>query len=160
MIRPAPVVPVACVSDDPGMEIQPADPAARRRALILLSALAGGGFVLLLGGAAMGEDLAAWVNEDPARSRARLTRIFTITTTSYFGIHLLFAAWSARLGFGVIRSQRFPPPGMAVVRDTRVITGKPARSRGAMIVVLPVAALVLAGYICSLILKLPEVVSL
>ena len=40
------------------------------------------------------------------------------------GIHIFF------LGSRVVRAQRFPPPGHAVIRDTKIIEGRAAVMRG------------------------------
>ena len=47
-------------------------------------------------------------------------------------------------GFGrkVIRLERFPPPGVKVIRDTKLILGPKARARGRMLIVLSVLLLI------------------
>lgn len=49
---------------------------------------------------------------------------------------VIFGVWMIRNGFRIVRSSRFPAPGMRVIRDTPVIHGGEARARGVMLVIL------------------------
>jgi hypothetical protein len=40
-----------------------------------------------------------------------------------------FAAWHLRFCYRVYRTERFPPPGIRIIRDTVVLTGEQARAR-------------------------------
>jgi hypothetical protein len=58
-----------------------------------------------------------------------------------------------RLGSRAIRSEQFPPPGMAVLRDTRIVRGARAvtlgrvqRVLGVLLICCAVALLALSGY--------------
>jgi hypothetical protein len=52
---------------------------------------------------------------------------------------LAFAAYLWSLGGKVVRAQEFPPPGRRVIRDTPLITGEKAVSRGRLRKVLALA---------------------
>jgi hypothetical protein len=129
-------------------EIQKADPKARRRAVILFSvaAIIGLGCILLL-----------------ERYRGDLENYF-VRHSDYllahpelpaFGLFILmlpiyfFALYLWRFGSSVVREQRFPPAGLAVTRDTPVLSGSAGVRRGRVIQAL---ALLLCG--CGLALPL------
>jgi hypothetical protein len=61
--------------------------------------------------------------------------------------------WS--LGARVVRAARFPPPGLAVVRDTPVLTGEKAVVRGRLLRGL---ALVIGGSVAAVPLALAWIV--
>lgn len=141
------------MSDQPG--IVRADPVARRR-------LVWGGLValaLLLLGLVRGlPALLAWLAAD--RGTLPVTRQ-RIVCLSFGGLMVALAAaviWSgrriARWGGAAARIGRFPPPGMPVVRDSRVLTGRVATALGRVygglgwgLVTAGAALLVLGGYV-------------
>ena len=62
-----------------------------------------------------------------------ITKIFTtavVTLTLGGGLAMAMGYWLGRLSVRIWSCQRFPPPGMAVVRDTRLVTGARARAMG------------------------------
>jgi hypothetical protein len=109
-----------------GPPIQRADPRARRRARwLVLAALP------LLAGAAVGSELIArWLEtlarERPAEAVAPI-RLAIVGLSAATVLPLLgFAAWTWRLAGRVAAARRFPPPGVAVVYDVRVLEGHAA----------------------------------
>ena len=58
----------------------------------------------------------------------------------------IYAASVARVGVRAIRTGALPPPGVRVIRRTRVVRGTPARVRGALLVASTLTFPVLAGW--------------
>ncbi|MGF1529508.1 MAG: hypothetical protein ACFCBW_22410 [Candidatus Competibacterales bacterium] len=115
------------MTEDRQRPIQPADPRARRRVLvlILLGGALGGG--LLWAFEAYRPQWVAWVADDPATRMPQLMAGLTVLVV----LPLVgFAAHLWWLGRRVLVALRFPPPGMAVSRDTPIATGAAARRRG------------------------------
>lgn len=53
------------------------------------------------------------------------------------------------IGKKIRQAERFPPPGMTVIRDTPVITGTPAGKRGLILMMLAVVLLAVAAYLLA-----------
>lgn len=88
--------------------------------------------------------IADWVTRDPDQIGSRL-RIGGAAVAVALALPLLgVATYLWRLGDRIVRSGRFPAPGMAVARDTVVQQGLAARSRGRVLQFLA-ATLVLAA---------------
>lgn len=125
-------------------QVEPADPTARRRALLAMVVVAIAGAFAYLG-------LEQWLNQlevsDPDHARATLASALLWTscamalTVAAFGVYILM------LGSRVRNAERFPPPGARVVRDTPVVTGRAARTRGLL---MQLIACVMLG--CALVL--------
>jgi hypothetical protein len=113
-----------------GTQIQRADPRFRRFALGLLALGAGIGAWIFFSVESRLPALGEWVIEDPAQAERRLNLIATGVAAAVAVPTLLFARYFWRLGGRVIRSNRFPPPDMRVIRDTVVWHGESARRRG------------------------------
>jgi len=114
-------------------QIRTAGPIARRRAIIALIAVAVAGALAYLW-------LEQWLGNletsDPDVARAALAGA------------LLWASCAMALIIAALRrAERFPPPGAKVTRDTPVVTGSAARTRGLL---LQVIAGVLLG--CAVVL--------
>ncbi len=91
---------------------------------------AAGGVLVFWGVQSRLPALQAWMAEDPAQAPLRLKLIATGLAAAVAVPTLIFAAYFWRLGDRVVRSNRFPPPGMRVIRDTVVWHGDSARRRG------------------------------
>ena len=127
--------------------IQKADAAARRREIFwVIGVLCAGGIALWLVKAFQGpleETFAHWLLHYPSRI--------------YLAFLLLLSplVWLARrlyqLGAKVRAAQRFPPPNVPVVRDTKILSGSAALARGR---VLQVLGLLLVGFLACLALAL------
>ena len=112
------------------MQIERADPRTRRRAMTLLAIGAAFGVLLFVLVESRLPALQKWVIEDPNQAEGRLRVVASGLAAVVAVPTLLFAAYFWRLGGRVIRSSRFPPPGMRVVRDTVVRDGASAKRVG------------------------------
>jgi hypothetical protein len=138
----------------PAPEILRADPGRRRTAILIVF------LALVLGTIGIGWGLPAlqqWVWSDTGLGRVSRARTVCL---AFGGVIVLTAAAvigsgfrMARFGRTAVLSQRFPPPGMPVFRDTPQASGRPAiilgrlyRGTGFLIAGLGAALLVLGGY--------------
>lgn len=134
-------------------EILKADPAARRKALwlVVIAALAAAGLLWYLQTAE--QQLKVLTETDPALAMVRVLLALRILAVALVLSMLGFAAYLFRLGRRIQRAQRSPPPGMRVIRDTPVITGSGAQSRGRLLKLLAVV-LALLGFATGVLLVL------
>jgi predicted ferric reductase len=105
--------------------IQKADPVARRRAVWLLSAL-----ILLSLAAIILLNIAVGSLNDWIASHAELLirhhyLSFLVMLLPVTPV-LVLSGWMIRFAGRVVKSQRFPPPNSQLMRDVRVIEGRPA----------------------------------
>ena len=136
--------------------IQPADPQARRRAVIVvLTTAVLGALLIYLFNRALPQ-LSHWL---AANLEAILARPAMVIAVALLFMTPIFAAsgYLFVLANRIINSERLPPPGQAVVRDTPVLEGAPAVRRGRALQIiagmLSVGALVMAMW-CWQLLKL------
>ncbi|MGH8718184.1 MAG: hypothetical protein ACREV0_04470 [Burkholderiales bacterium] len=108
--------------------IQKADPQARRKAILLVACAAAIGAALIYMLERCVPLLADWARGDPAGSR--LGSILAVVATLVSLPFLAFSVYLWRLGRGVNKALRFPPPDTKVLRDTPIITGGGALRRG------------------------------
>jgi uncharacterized iron-regulated membrane protein len=115
------------------VELQEADPRAARRAVALVAAasLLGAAGVMLWG--QRRPEVEAWILEDPALTTERVRLALGLLGLAGGLPMACFAAYFWHLGSAARRTGRFPPPGVAVVRDTWVLTGDAARRRAHVI---------------------------
>lgn len=113
-------------------EVIKADSRSRRVVLILVTAaVAGCGAILF------------WVRPWAVRLLLNMEPDRAIQTLKW-GLVILFlggtpgAAYLMKLGRRVLSENRFPPQGMKVLKDTTVLTGRPAQTRGRTILALAV----------------------
>ncbi len=120
------------------IEIQKADPAARRQGILLAVFAAAAGALLLAGFEHFREPLHEWLSAEPAEtaSRAKLALYAAVLILCAPVIALSVYLWL--VGARVLRAQQYPPPGFRVIRDTPVIRGSGATTRGHAIQVLAV----------------------
>lgn len=111
-------------------EVQRADPAARRQTVrfIVLSALVG--TVLIVGFERYRTPLRDWLLAKPEELAHRVKLVFLLSVAVLSAPLLAFAFYLWSLGAKVLRARQFPPPGYRVVRDTPVMGGQAAVSRG------------------------------
>ena len=133
-----------------GQEWVRADSGLRRRVIVLLVVLAILGVLAFL-------LLEQWLTKlqaaEPADAIPALRRALVWISVA-MGVSLAaFAGYFWRLGRRMAQAERFPPPGMKVVRDTRVIAGPAARHRGwllqgvaAVLVICAVAVVVIMNF--------------
>ena len=117
-------------------EILRADPAARRQAalLVVLGALAGA--LIFVGFERYRIPLRDWVLSEPAKFALRVKLVFLLSGALLSAPLVAFAVYLWSLGAKVLRAQQFPPPGYRVIRDTPIIGGQTAMSRGRVLEVL------------------------
>jgi hypothetical protein len=124
--------------------VRKADPAWRRRVLVL-AAIGASIAALLIG--ALGRyrtALVDWIIADPAATADRVGLVVAVSMVVSLGPLLGFAASIWAVGGRAVRSREFPPPGLRVIRDTRVITDDAAVRRGHVLRLLAVSC-ALAG---------------
>lgn len=114
-------------------DIRRADPAARRRAMqtIIVGALIG--TLVLVAIERCRIPLGEWLLADPGTAPQRVKWVLLSLAALVSAPLLAVAVHFWRLGMKVIRAREFPPPGYHVIRDTPIITGTAAASRGRII---------------------------
>jgi hypothetical protein len=110
--------------------VQRADSAARRRAILFVVISAVMGTLLILGVERYSDALRDWVIEDPEQAPRRLKLVFAIFAAAASAPLVGFAAYLWSLGHHIVRARQFPPPGRAAARDTEIVDGQAAVSRG------------------------------
>jgi hypothetical protein len=107
-----------------------ADPTARRQALLLLVLGAIAGTLLLVGFERYWIPLHDWLLSEPGKFRLRVNLVLLVSAVLLSVPLLAFTAYLWSFGAAVLRAKQFPPPGYRVIRDTPVIDGRAAISRG------------------------------
>lgn len=131
-------------------EIQQADPKARRRAVyaFVCCAVIGVGVILaFLNGR---PTLEAWVIQDAAKRAFRLRLVLgalgVLIAVPLAGL----AVYLWRFGSLVMHAKRFPPPGVAVIRDTPILRDRAAQRRGLLLRMLAAFLAVAVGVVLVL----------
>jgi len=109
--------------------IQTADPKARRRAVRLLVIATILGALLIMAFERHGATLFEWLISDPDRSHGRLRMFFLLSGALCALPPLGLAAYLRSLARRVRKTQRYPLPGQAILRDKQVLEGEPALGR-------------------------------
>jgi hypothetical protein len=120
------------------VEIRKADPAARRQALLLIVLAAAIGGLLIAGFEHIREPFREWLASEPAEAARRAKRVLYVAAIILCVPLVAFAIYLWLLGARVLRAQQFPPPGYRVIRDTPVLEGHGATTRGHVIQILAV----------------------
>jgi hypothetical protein len=110
--------------------IQKADPVARRRARLLLAAALPLVLVAGLGSELFRARLEELARQSPALAAGQLLLALCIVTTAGVLPLLAFSAWLWRFGQRIRHAGRFPPPGVAVIHDVRILEGRAAKLYG------------------------------
>jgi hypothetical protein len=132
-------------------DLQRADPAARRQAVRFLVVGAVVGAVLIAGLERYRTPLQEWLLAEPDRAVARLRLVVLLLGISMSVPLCGLGAYLWSLGGKVVRARQFPPPGQRVVRDTPLLTGQAAESRGRLLKVFGIC-LGVAGPLLALVL--------
>lgn len=135
-------------------DVRRADPAVRRQVVLVLVVGTCVGALLIVAFERYRIPLSDWVLADPAVSARRLRLVFLGLAGLLLAPLLAFAAYVWSLGGRVVRAREFPPPGFRVVRDTPVVTGERAVSRGRLLKVLALACGVAAAALGLLLWRL------
>src|SRR5262245_56059805 len=112
------------------MDIRKADPGFRRLALLALIAGVCAGALLIGVFDRYREPMADWVRADSGRGAQRLELIFVAFAVLLVAPLVAMAAYLSSLGGRTVRAGEYPPPGARVIRDTPIVRGREALSRG------------------------------
>ena len=119
--------------------VQKADPGARRKAIILVSVLSALGGILIVLFESNQQVISELLEMNLAtNSRVLNAVLLMMLAPQFFVTYYLFA-----FGRRIVRTQRFPPPGQSVVRDTKIILSNEAVRRGRVLQCLAVASAVI-----------------
>ena len=132
VVSPACVLTLRMLRIDGMTNIQPADAKARRSAIWLLVILSVAGAAVIVTLEHFRGDLVGWVEANAEFLVQNPVVVFAVVATL---MSPLFVAgiYVLRLGQGAVRAQRFPPPGLALIRDTPILEGIQGVRRGRMI---------------------------
>lgn len=119
-------------------EVQKADPAARRQALLVIVFATAIGALLITGFEHLSQPFHEWLSSEPAETVRRARLAVYVSAFVVSAPVIAFAIYLWLLGARVLRAKRFPPPGLRVIRDTRVVDGPAAVTHGHAIQVLAV----------------------
>lgn len=122
-----------------GAEIQQADPKERRKIILLcLIAVVAGGVLLLVC------DMLIFSAAEDAEVAIQQVNII-IGFLFVLALPIIFISRTLwRIGRDTIKTRRFPPPGMKVIRDVVVVSGVAARRRGKLLQVFAILFVVLS----------------
>lgn len=112
------------------MNVRRADPAFRRLAIVVLAAGTCAGALLIAAFERYRGALIDWVRVDPVRSSDRIELIFFLFALLLSAPLVAMAVYLSSLGGRAVAAGEFPPPGCRVIRDTPIISGDQAVSRG------------------------------
>src|SRR5215468_4564944 len=118
------------------IEARRADAAARRTAALVLVAGTCVGALLLVAFTRYRVALSDWVLADPRSSAQRVKLVLLLPAAVLLAPLVALAVYLWALGGKVVRTREFPPPGLRVIRDTPIVTGERAVSRGRLLKVL------------------------
>ncbi len=131
------------MSECPNEDIVVADKSARKRFLIALVLITAAAAVLTYYLSQHIERLKILAAADPDLAMHGLVRLMRIVLLAGVLLACLVGASLIRTALRTLRAGRFPPPGMRVIRDTRVVTG--ARARIQAITLMVVAVIFIAA---------------
>ena len=119
-------------------EFQKADPAARRQAILLVIFGAAVGALLIAAFEHFREPFREWLLSEPAETARRAKLAMYVSGFVVSAPVIAFAIYLWLLGARVLRAQQFPPPRFRVIRDTPVVGGHGAVTRGHALQILAV----------------------
>ena len=136
-----------------------ADPTARRTVALLLVVGTCMGALLLVAFARYRIPLSDWMLADPGSSAQRVKMVFRVLVALLLAPLLALAAYLWSLGGKVVRAREFPPPGIRVIRDTPIVTGERAVSRGRLLKVLALGCCIACAVLAVLLWRLEMLLS-
>lgn len=123
---------------------QAPDQRTRRHAIATLALLACVGFAAHIALDGLLADIEAEGIHDPGSALARMRSLVWWLALAIAGSIGVLAATLASIAHRTRRADRFPPPGMAMLRTTRIVTGRAAQRRAlltyAAAIILAIAA--------------------
>ena len=140
-------------------EVQRADPAARLQAVLFIVVGALVGVLLIVGFERYRSPLRDWLLSEPEQLAHRLRLLFLLSAVSVSEPLFGFATHLWSVSGRVLRAQQFPPPGHRVIRDTPILLGQAAISRGRTLKVLAVCLGVACALLWLLFWRLASVLS-
>jgi hypothetical protein len=129
-------------------EIRKADPEARRRAILAVIFGAAIGALLIAGFDELRQPFHDWLMSDPSETPRRARLAIGLSAIMLAAPLVSLAVYLWLLSVKVLRAQQFPPPGFRVIRDTPVVSGPAAVTRGHAIQVFAVCLGVGAVVLC------------
>jgi hypothetical protein len=121
---------------------QPPDPNARRR---LLWVVFGSVMLCTLTWVATERWLESLQGIAPREAKRQLTLALRVVGVLLSAVVVAMGGYAIRLGARVRLHERFPPPGVEIVRRTIVLEGGQARARGRLLIGLGVALVTTGG---------------
>ena len=118
-------------------KLQKADPKARTRALIITFAVIVIGMCTMVLFESNQARLTGWFVANMA-SIADKSGVVAAVVSAFFSPFYVVAGYLFLTGHRVIESLRCPPPGQRVIRDTKIIEGHAAVTRGRLLQVLSI----------------------
>ncbi|HEY7558727.1 MAG TPA: hypothetical protein VIH18_28385 [Candidatus Binatia bacterium] len=139
-------------------EIRRADPVARRQAVLFVVFGALAGALLVVGFERYRNPLRDWFLSEPEKSANRVKLVFFVSGVFLSAPLVAFAVYLWSLGAKVLRANQFPPPGYRVIRDTPVVGGQAAMSRGRGLKILALCLGVASAMLWLLLWRLVSIV--
>lgn len=139
--------------------VRRADPIARRKVALVLVVGTCVGVLLIVAFERYRAPLSDWVLAEPGASAQRARLVLLLLAVLLLTPLLAFAAYLWSLGERVVRAREFPPPGLRVIRDTPVITGESAVSRGRLLKLLALGCCIASAVLGLLLWRLAPLLS-
>lgn len=118
-------------------KIQKADPGVRRNAILVTTAAGAVGLALVVSMDHFSTDIATWV-ESGVQENKKISAVVSAVVMVLVAPILFASAYLFLLGRRTVSARRYPPPGVAVIRDTPVVEGNRSLVRGRIIQVLAI----------------------
>jgi hypothetical protein len=135
-------------------EMHHATPGAGRRIAwhVVLAALLGAVVIAIFQAAQPA--LLEWATADPQSTRARARLLIGVLAALVIAPVAGIAMYLARLGGRVVRERRFPPEGLAMIRDVIVVRGPEAVRKGRVLQFAAAALTVLSALMAVVLWRL------
>lgn len=130
-----------------------ADPVLRRHVGVGIAVVAAAALGCIVGVGMWRDSLEALGRESPSAAAEQAERGLRVATIGIGALALMGALHVYRLARRVRDEGRWPPHGMRVIRDTRVIAGQAARRLGVLGMVMA-GLLVLLGLVIPLLMRI------
>lgn len=135
-------------------DVRKADPALRRRMLLFVALAVIVAALLIFFLERYRAPLREWLLAEPGMTAQRGGMIITLLAVLSVAPLIGFAVYLWSIGGRALRAREFPPPGLRVIRDTRMITGEAAVSRAHQLKLLAVGCLIASVALALLLWRL------